>query len=190
MSLPPLSRKQHFILPLLPHQTSHHHCCANPTSPSSPNCFQLSSVIIGFPTSVPDKFDSDDDDDTYRVWMVSSTVYPCTAVQHRGISTLPDSPSTRALMKRLLAKPAPISYSYFSATGGGELEAVSSRSQSYAEEGRVVVLASHKGRNERWRREFSRARGDLCWRWRTLRGFTDAVWGGKTRGWGSVCSPS
>ena len=35
---------------------------------SSLNCFQFSFVIIGFPTSVPDKFDSDDDDTLYHIW--------------------------------------------------------------------------------------------------------------------------
>ena len=48
-----------------------------------------------------------------------------------GGSTLPDSPSTRAMMKRLLAKPAPISSSHFSATSGSESEAVSSRSHTH-----------------------------------------------------------
>ena len=44
---------------------------------------------------------------------------------------MPDSPSTRAMMKRLLAKPAPISSSHFSATSGSESEAVSSRSHTH-----------------------------------------------------------
>ena len=48
-----------------------------------------------------------------------------------GASTLPDSPSTRAMMKRLLAKPAPISSSHFSATSGSESEAVSSHSHTH-----------------------------------------------------------
>ena len=48
-----------------------------------------------------------------------------------GASTLPDSPSTRAMMKRLLAKPAPISSSHLSATSGSESEAVSSHSHTH-----------------------------------------------------------